>query len=572
MIDELVDAVTGKVVVDLRDPVDLEDKPKHAFPQKDVDQCYEVIERALQTWPKDLKKFYTRANHVRRVFSDTFYSFRDNLRTGNYASYPHERTDQQIVGNNCTTIIPEVYLFAEAYGLKPQIVQFIDFNDVKTKKDKEEVTSPAHFAIVLDAGRKHKYLLDPFWHIFAPIRRQTDSYWQLGRHQGRTARKREFERVVYYSAEEFAAMMGRLKYPAESLDMLVAGQKVFDLRVIQKFNCKLMVYYDDPTNTVSTRLYVPSESISDKAVYCRMKMSDEGEVESTSIDLFIAKNYGWTFLVEPKKVATTDFSGLMKVKRLVQKSINSATKKRVRLQRCDRIGNVFDSGVLKDAERMQLTALVDGFYSSLGRAGQETVHKMVLARTLYEREQTDKDFLYTETEHNERILQLRAEEVELRERTRPYDDAMWLKGWKLQKSGRAEVRKARRVQRKRDERQADLAAEVNFLNNLHQANKRAYRRMMDKVLFAKTLEGLSVEQLEARVRENRFDTRVGYLAMLSDFIPFAVDARDDLELKMYIRPIKEKVAARKSKARKVSDVVALPGASAQVDAAAADAQ
>lgn len=553
MEDSLLEGNIQRAVVDLLDPVDFQDgasetrEPVGVFPKQDVDLYNNTVHHGLQTWPKMFKRLYSRAMHIWSSFSDTFYSFRDNLRTGNYASYPHERIEEQIAGNNCTTIIPEVYLTAEAFGLKPQIVQFVNFMDVKTKKDKEEVRAPAHFAIVLDAGRKSKYLLDPFWNIFGPIREQTDSYWKIGRRGGRTARKREFEHVVYYSAQEFASMMQRLKDPAESLDMLVAGQKVFDPRIIQKFDCKLMVYYDRTLNIVSTRLYVPSKSISDKAIYCRMKMSDAGEVEQTSIDLFLAKNYGWTFLVEPKKVASTDFATLRRIRRIVQRMKSPATNKKICIERNDRIAQTLKDSCLSTNDQKALAEIVDSLYRFLSPDSQQAIHKMVLARTLYEFKKPMKEYLYTEKQHDARIRKLRAEEIRLREHTKPYDAMMWFHDWKLQKLESSEARKARRVKRKRDERQSDLVEEINFLNNLRHNNKRVYRRIMDKVLFAKTLDGLSTEELDSRVKKRGLDSRVGYLAMVADFIPFVLEARDDLELKLYMGPIKEKIAARQAR-------------------------
>ena len=111
-------------------------------------------------------KPYALAACIAGAYFKSNYSFTDNLSTGCYAPYPHEYTELNLSGYNCTTIIPKVYLLCETIGLKPEIVQFFDFQNIRTEKDKAGVISPSHFSLIVDVGRKHKYLFDPFYYTF----------------------------------------------------------------------------------------------------------------------------------------------------------------------------------------------------------------------------------------------------------------------------------------------------------------------------------------------------------------------------------------------------------------------
>jgi len=77
---------------------------------------------------------------------------------------------------------------------------------------------------------------------------------------------------------------------------------------------------------------------------------------------------------------------------------------------------------------------------------------------------------------------------------------------------------------------------------------------MDKVLFAQRYEGASVADLDGAVEGQDLDWRVGYLAMVADFIPYAfagvdgskVKVRDELELKLFMEGIQKRVRARRA--------------------------
>ena len=66
---------------------------------------------------KDSRKPYALAACIAGAYFKSNYSFTDNLSTGCYAPYPHEYTELNLSGYNCTTIIPKVYLLCETIGL-----------------------------------------------------------------------------------------------------------------------------------------------------------------------------------------------------------------------------------------------------------------------------------------------------------------------------------------------------------------------------------------------------------------------------------------------------------------------
>ena len=113
--------------------------PNQVFPKDTVGRIYEKAAGYLELLSKKSSgKPYVYATDIANAFIGSYYSFTDNLRTGHYATYAHEQVELNMTGNNCTTIIPEAYLWCEALGLKPEIVQFFDFQDIRIKKDKKE--------------------------------------------------------------------------------------------------------------------------------------------------------------------------------------------------------------------------------------------------------------------------------------------------------------------------------------------------------------------------------------------------------------------------------------------------
>lgn len=67
---------------------------------------------------------------------------------------------------------------------------------------------------------------------------------------------------------------------------------------------------------------------------------------------------------------------------------------------------------------------------------------------------------------------------------------------------------------------------------------------MDKVLFAQQYEHTSPEYLDQIVEEQELDWRVGYLAIVTEFIPYALEARKDLTLDLFMESLQKRVRMR----------------------------
>ena len=104
-------------------------------------------------------------------------------------------------------------------------MQFFDFQNIRTEKDKAGVISPSHFSLIVDVGRKHKYLSLILFIILLPIKEQGEDYIKVGKCQGRPAIRRTFKKIFSYSARDFVQMMERLHDPAESLICLSQGKE-----------------------------------------------------------------------------------------------------------------------------------------------------------------------------------------------------------------------------------------------------------------------------------------------------------------------------------------------------------
>ncbi|MDO8511119.1 MAG: hypothetical protein Q7S55_03050, partial [Nanoarchaeota archaeon] len=335
-------------------------------------------------------------------------------------------------------------------------------------------------------------------------------------------------------------MMDRLHDPAESLDMLVAGQRI-QRKTVAKTEGTFMIYYHDQSNTVSTRLYIPQKPLTDKAVYARMALNGEGDITKLLLECYLAKDSGWDSLVDPKRVCETDFSTARSLRRRLQRLKNQERKK-FRLQNYERIVPALDAVTEKDRE--SLLDITDTMYQALTVKEKQKLHPLIMARTLYESERPTEKYLYTSEQHDARLLEKSRYEKDENLKIKPLDDLLYFHGWKLQKLEKNELRRIIHTKRRHGEKMQEIVEEVNALNNLRYHNKKAYPRVMDKVLFSETLKGCTPDDLEKMVWERNLDPRIGYLAMVADFIPFMLESKEELELKLYRQPIKEKVAAR----------------------------
>lgn len=502
----------------------------HAFPSLTVEYVQELTRRFKAENPTyDL---LGTAKGLHESISKADYSFRDNLHTGNYAHYVRETEGQVIQGFNCTTIIPFAYLLFEGIGVKPQIVQFFGFRDIEDLEDKDKPKSNQHFALILDLGRKRKYLADPFWETFGPIIREEDHCLKLPNC------RREFDTMIRYSPEEFASMMERLKDPAESLDMLVAGQRVYGARRVNKRRCELMVFYDDVTNTVTTRLEIPQTAIQNKYVYCCMEYGEQGNITGVSLELYYAKESHWTQLTEAIKIGSLSFRTLAEVRRLLNPIVNLKKQDRLTLALSDK----------KAAQpKASLTEIVDTLMKRLTLEEVAAVRRQVYARMLYDATRMEDEYLFTDTERDQHLHELYKEHQELDRELASLLQPLILHNWKIVRLPLNEARKLKWRKKKIEKRKEKKLDELESLKRLRYFERAIYDRTMDKVLFAEKIKSYSEDDLCQRMDAECLDPRIGYLAMVADFIPYVFSARNDLTLKIFQASLQEKIRARRQR-------------------------
>lgn len=505
----------------------------HAFPEQTVKNIYEKAKIFVQNSRNKTK--YSLAKSIMASFQDAPYGFKDNLRTGNYAPYPHEQTEQHIITDNCTTIIPHAYLYCEAVGLQPKIVQFIKFRDIKKNETPDAEKTGSHYALKINIGKKHEYLIDPFWKIFGPITEQKNDYIKIGKCAGLKARKREFESIINYSPEQFAHMMNRLKDPAESLDMLVAGQKATYLP-LNKTNCTLMAYYQDEQNTLITRLYIPQTGLRKKAVYCKMQHDENGNTQKTTLELYTAKDHTWDALIDDKKIAEIDFKTAQEIKKIARK---------ITRKKNSRIGPALEKQANKE-HKQKLLEITEQAYNKLSTEELQNIRETLQARTRYETEAPQKMYIYTKQKHDSKIIELREKEIELHKKNAELKNQMWYYDWKIKKTPRKNLQKLKRKQAKYHKEAEKIVKEIIDLCNLRYQNKNEYRRTMDKILFAQNNKNQTSEQ-NLQITETNPDVKIGYIAILADFADYIIPAKKDLQLTEYISSIQQKIKARAQK-------------------------
>lgn len=537
----VLNELTGSLV-EMVDSVIAKSEPAETgFPQKTV----EIIDRNIadfkQRYPRALNKnLFRYAKIFATTFFDTYYGFQHHLEKGNYAPYLHEMNQLGITQYNCTTIIPTIYLYYKTLGFEPKIVQFVSMRDIEDKKDLESPAAGSHFSLIIELGKKHPFLFDPFYQAFGPILKSNKDSLKIGAFGGRKKKVREFKNLFTYTEQEFAGMMQRLKDESGSLDMLAAGQKVFPAERFNKTICNLSVYYQ-PEDTILTRLVISRPSTSYQMIFCRQEIK---KIVKRSLELFLAKDYGWDCLVEGKKVAETNIKELRQIKREIDSLPNPVTKKPIKLKTADRIG---PSLLEESPSSKKLLLIVDELYKRLTAQQKEAIYPLTIYRTLYECIKPETNYLHSNEELDARLLGIATKEQMTRTELKPLDDIIFLYGWKLNKLEKSDLRKIRRMRKAIAKGLTETISEVDSLNFLRKDNKPAYLRMMDKVLFSKDIGEKDIPELEEQIKVERLDTRIGYLAMIADFIPIALEAKSELELKKYMPIIMTKIKARQSK-------------------------
>jgi len=512
------------------------------FPQETRDYYQEHIRKAKSLFPKDITN--TKLSHTAAGFCDAYqsrYSFLTNLESGIYTAYQHEMEKYHIFGYNCTTVIPSLYLLYETLDLKPQIVQFFEFRDIKNNNKKEDEQKPYeshHFSLTIQIKNK-TYLVDSFYENFGVITNQAEDSWKIqGRHGFRSC-TREFSQVIYYSESEFADMMQRLRDPAESLDMLVAGQKVYNDREIAKTKTTLMAYYFDNPRKITTRAFAEQPGIQHKVIYYHQHLNEQAQVTNTTIDLYVAKQPTWTSLVEPKKIATLTLTKLSSIRRLLSGITNYTKQERIHPSL------EFSQNTSKTSKKSSLTTLVEELFQHLSPTEQDSILPSIYARTLYDAAQPKKEYLYTTKKREQRLRELINQECQMRNQIKPLEDEKFLLGWKLVKKDPKRKKYLKNEINKKYKEKKKIVEDIDLYNHARSGNKYVFHRTMDKILFSQhQLKDKSLEDMAQMIQEQNLDWRIGYLAMIADYIPFVIDGKKDLELKVFMPNIQEKVRAR----------------------------
>ena len=508
----------------------------HPFPQESVERARVSAEVYLQLYRKPPRPLGISRGVMDR-YSNWNYGFLHNLRTGNYAHWPHDAyTPNAITQHNCTTVIPAVYLDLEAFGVKAEIVQFVNFQTFRGREKKDQQTQQSHFALIVDLGKKQKYLLDPFWHIFGPISHQDKQSMRVRSSGKYEAVRRKYARLVKYTPQEFAAMMKHLSEPAGSLDMLVAGQKVSPGEHMGTAkDCQIMVYYRDDNNTLTTRLYIPQIGIADKGIYCTQALNDEGEVDATSLRLVTAKESSWNSLIGEKTIARTDFTTLNRLRKLRRKIA----------QKDGRVGPQLLNPRNKSTSE-EIMEIATDLESRLTDVERKQMEIPILTRTLYEATQPERRYISSQEERDEHLIDLIEKDQALVDKIRPFSRREYYHGWKLKMIPKERHHKTKKKITELEKEKEKIVPEIDSLNRLRCYHRTHYDRLQDKIVFSKSLEEKSVEELRKIVEEQELDPILGYVAIVMDYLPFTTKGREILELKRFVDKLIPKVKARRA--------------------------
>jgi hypothetical protein len=525
----------------------------YAFPEAAVHATVSRLDRfyALHAKPK------TSFREAINVYDDlvgSIYHFNGCMHSGNYAPFVDEILTDGIGGSNCTTLMPTLYIGSAHLGLMPEIVQFHGFRDISSEKDRAYAPSSSHFALIVKVNGKD-YLMDPFQNKFGKIKAYGDGYIDVARSPKNKAFRREFEKVMPYTEEKFMALMEHCRTQEGALEMLIAGQKIIkDRRVAGIPRCDVAVYYDDDTNVVSTRLYAPMPGIKDKAVFNHIQFDDDGKVTSQTLEFAVASGFHWDHLPEQVTIAELpiEFLEVMQneLKSLVKSSdsirlgqvyLASDAKEHIDTLALDLILSAPDNFVMEALERKTNPKSLIEF------AKRDDLKMMILARTLYEFEATDRDHVYDE---ETRIGEIRRRAIKLniaRMKSDLVGDRLLLHNTNLDKLTKEEAVALRR-KRNGIEKRGSVhyhATDCDLL--LRSSNLQMHDRITDQLTFAKKrLAFATMKDMEAEIQKRGLNTDIGYLAMVLDYIPVTLAAKKWLELTPFMHDLPGKVKARRA--------------------------
>jgi hypothetical protein len=500
----------------MTDPVEM------YFPSREIESIregYNIIYR--RQGRRRIDPRYLTATGVMREYEKSHYGFLHYFHAGIYAPTSEEKAEQNIAAYNCTTIIVPLFLFAESMGLNPQIVQFKRFKDVYSNEENDDEIAESHFALVVDVGRKHPYIIDTFWSCFGPILKQEEHAWRIGSANKYHARTRRFQSIAHYTKEQFAQMLFELRDPATSLDMLVAGQELDYLpRPNTPFPYQYMVHYDDEKHRLSVLLYAPEVGRSDKAVYCHMNYNTEGNLDTTTVELFFAESRLWHNLKNPTLVAQTTIPELRAIQRILG-----------RIKPNQRYAAKVNA--LGERQRATLMEIVQAMYDRI--EPHEGLHARVLMRAAYEETAPSEEYVYSEDRRKDKLREQLAQHCDLFYKNEAIIRRLMEHFRKLTVLSSREYRDLRKERMRLCKKMNDLRADD--LDSLYLKKRQTYDRMVDQVYFAE-------EHPLAEVMGQKHDLLLGYLAMVADFIPIILENQKRLQLVQYQQDLQKRIKAR----------------------------
>ncbi len=515
------------------------------FPEQTVSQRSEAIQSYLDSLDKrGLTDITPLAESLFDSFSkdEGHYGFHAHLSTGNYTPYGHERREQRINTFNCTTVIPEIFIDYHLVGLNPEIVQFFNFQTLEEKEDREKPAETSHFALTFDLHGS-RYLCDPFFHLFGPIRHQDEHQMIIRNKSSNKKVVRKFEKLLEVTPESFHNLMMRMRKPEHSLEMLIAGQLIFPKSNSYEGVSRTWVYYNDELNRLSTRLYLDSSWISDKALFMHQDLDDEGKVKSRHFELYYAKDFTWNYLVSPMAVARFSKYEMQQLKHLYHDLLREGEDSRRTINQ--RLGVAFAQEGRSET-KTQLLHFAESMMTRLSHDEREDLQLMLLSRTLYECSVLERDYLSTQKERDDLIVEegnrfsaLSTEGLNL------YSLHGLIKMGVLSVDPRIKrINNQRTTQINKEMEKADLASSFGWVKKQKRSH---YDQVLDLVLYAtKEVNHLSLEQLESKVTSEGLDTRIGYLAMVRDFLFFLdAGAMFNLSLSHYLPDLCSRVKARR---------------------------
>jgi hypothetical protein len=507
-----------------------------AFPQGSVKLLQDQLDKFRKLYPKNVSTRFGLACSIAAGVGSMTYGFRDNLLLDQYSPFPHEAKEGQVAMVNCTTVIPYLYIPAELGGLNPQIVEFFDTSDEEKNRvsDYPPMDSKGHYGIIIDVGRKHKYLLDTTMARFGPILEETSTRMRIGKNGGYLPVIRTFSRAERRTPEEFAAMMRAAQEPGKSLDMLIAGQRMWFGKKTAQADCTFMVYYEDSENRLFTRMYIPQPGISDKVIFCNMYMDDEGTIKRKTLSLYTARAPNWDTLLRPRQIGEATFRELLALRRAAK---TLGKNKKLRL------GPLFLDASF--SERSRLLEIIERIDARL--PNQEHIRRQLVMRTLYEGTNPDQEFVYTQEDHDRRVIELMKEEERVRLERIPIITKTDMHKFKVRRLERRQAARLKRESDKLDRRKRRLDLEVSKLLAQKEREKEIYRRTQDMIIFAQNRTKISTAELEEEAKKQYLEPVIGRIAMIEDFARYAQAGRKDLEFRTFMDPIPSKIRARKKR-------------------------